>query len=266
MDGRRQRRFRGRGQPRSPTVKRVTWHLAEPAASYLVTVAFGTWDTVPRVTSARAGCRSRSTCRPRKAAPSSTGWPRTRVTAMDWFGGRPRPLPVPDSLGFLFPRRLDERHGDPDHDHPRRSTSTPCRCPGAGARDRAPLVGLRDLAALMVRRVDERGHDDVPCSGLLWEVRERRPRRRRPDVARVGGRLRDAADHPGPPADYEPNAYLAERNVYYLPAVMWPTTSAAGSATRRSGGWRPRGRVPIASPARTATPSPPGGARRPVRT
>ena len=74
------------------------WHLAEPAASYLVTVAFGDYVTAEDTSASgvpiSSGCRADHEPRP-------TSCSRITVDSVDWTEDKLGPYPF-DSLGFLF--------------------------------------------------------------------------------------------------------------------------------------------------------------------
>ena len=74
------------------------WHLAEPAASYLVTVAFGDFVTE---TDTSAGGVPVSIWLPRRVEERADGLLEIAVDSVEWTEDRLGPYPF-DSLGFLF--------------------------------------------------------------------------------------------------------------------------------------------------------------------
>jgi aminopeptidase N len=192
--------------------QRVTrWHLAEPAASYLVTVAFGTWDTA-EVTSA-SGVPI-TIYLPPEEADQLDRLAEDTVTAMDWSEDVLGPYPF-DSLGFLF---VDSTSG--------METQTMITL---GVHEYAmslPVLVHETVHHWWGDQISPRDWRDVWMNeGMtmylqaLWESENGGPGidARMAEWAAGGNEMRQTT---GPPADYEPNAF-AERNVYYLPAVMW---------------------------------------------
>ena len=119
----------GRGAARTTT----RWHLAEPAASYLTTVAFGDYTTTSNTSASGVEIDYWvPSDEPQLAGALGAGRRRARLA-----GGAARALPVRHPR--LRPRRLAERHGDPDHDHARqdRLHAVGGRAP---PRDGAPVV------------------------------------------------------------------------------------------------------------------------------
>ncbi|UMG94540.1 hypothetical protein [Nocardioides sp. TF02-7] len=136
-------------------LRTTTWHLAEPASSYLVTVAFG--DYTP--TRSRSASGVPVTIWGPTDEPHALGETGYAAEAIDWLEEYLGPYPFDT---FRDPRlRRRERHGDPDHGHPRRHRVHDVAA-GRGARARAPLVRRHRQPGGLERRLDERGHDDVP--------------------------------------------------------------------------------------------------------
>ena len=105
---------------------------------------------------------------------------------------------------------------------------------GARARDGAPVVRRPGHARRLARRVDERGHGDVPPGR---RGRPSAPARTSRTAGPSGPGGAAAAPESGPPADYDP-ATFGEGNIYYGPALMWHELrggSASGSSGRGSG-------------------------------
>ena len=232
------------------------WHLDEPAASYLVTVAIGDFEET----------RDRS-----ESGVPVTYWtprdrPRTRASAA---GGRRRAgldrgpaRAVPVLLARDRARRLAQRHGDADDDHAGRHRLHDL-ARGDRPRDGPPVVRRPGHAGRLARRVDERGHGDVP------PVRRGRPTTPDAPLETVLDRFAPAEPllrrEAGPPADYDP-ATFGEGNVYYSPALMWhelrERLGERGVLVGASGPGRRRTRTAT----RRTTTSPPGGPSAPART
>ena len=97
------------------------WQLDEPAASYLVTTAFGDFDHDARRVRERGADHLLDAARRPRHARRAAGHP----DAMAWLETPARPLPLRHLRHAGG--RLAERHGDPDHGHPRATRATPCR-------------------------------------------------------------------------------------------------------------------------------------------
>ena len=137
---------------------------------------------------------------------------RSAPAALDWLEARLGPYPF-DTLGIVLvdsvsgmetqtmitlgDRRLHDVGG------------------GGRARDGPPVVRRPGHPRRLARRVDERGHGDVPPG----RVAEPRPTGR--DCLSATSPLEPASARPaGPPAAYDPAAF-GESNIYYGPALMW---------------------------------------------
>ena len=131
------------------------WHLAEPAASYLIDAG------VRRLRADRAQRPARHPD-PDLHASRHTGGGRGAVDRAAGDGvARAVHRAVPVRHVRHPRRRLAERHGDPDHGDARQQRLRAVRA-GRGARARAPVVRRHRHARRLARRLDERGHGDVP--------------------------------------------------------------------------------------------------------
>jgi aminopeptidase N len=176
-----------------------------------VTVAFGTWDTA-EVTSA-SGVPI-TIYLPPEEADQLDRLAEDTVTAMDWSEDVLGPYPF-DSLGFLF---VDSTSG--------METQTMITL---GVHEYAmslPVLVHETVHHWWGDQISPRDWRDVWMNeGMtmylqaLWESENGGPGidARMAEWAAGGNEMRQTT---GPPADYEPNAF-AERNIYYLPAVMW---------------------------------------------
>ncbi len=161
------------------------WHLDSKTSSYLVTVAFGDYKVTEDESASGVPISywvpTSAPAVPRRAALHPRG-PRLGR-------GQARPLPV--VVARRPPRRLPERHGDPDDDHAGRH---PLRHQQGRARprDRPPVVRRPGHAVRLERPLDERGHGDVPPARLAGRGHRRAARpdppagRRAPSGGRAG--------------------------------------------------------------------------------
>ena len=154
----------------------TAWHLSKPASSYVVTVATGDYT---RTTNTSQSGMEISYWVPSDRPGLATGL-EAAAAGLDWLEALLGPYPF-DSLGFLL---VDSRSGmETQTMITLGATDYTTSDGGAGARDGAPVVRRPGHARRLARRVDERGHGDVP-PGLL-AGRGRRP------LGRCGdGRLR----------------------------------------------------------------------------
>ncbi|WP_435746522.1 M1 family metallopeptidase [Nocardioides sp. SYSU DS0663] len=186
------------------------WRLAEPAASYLVTVAIGDY-VVTREESATGVPISYWVPRGRPELVT-----RLRATARElpWLEERLGRYPY-DTLGVVVVDSSSAMEtqtmitvGTTDY-----ATSAPVLVHEMAHHWYGDLVtptDWRDLwlnegMVMYLQLVWQAQHDDVPLEALLGGYAEREAAER--------------ADH-GPPGDYDPDAF-GESNVYYGPALMW---------------------------------------------
>ncbi|MGZ5400347.1 MAG: M1 family aminopeptidase, partial [Nocardioides sp.] len=198
-----------REQDEGQTVTR--WHLAEPASSYLVTVAFGDYVTAEETSASGVPV---SIWLPADEASRMSELRRTTVAALDWSEEVLGPYPF-DSLGFLF---VDSTSG--------METQTMVTL---GLTDYAmsePVLVHEAVHQWWGNQVTPRDWRDLWMNeGMtmylqaMWESENGGEplESRLADWAADGPELRAAG---GPPAAYDA-ATFAEGNVYYLPAVMW---------------------------------------------
>ena len=167
------------GSPTARSVSRKTvggrtvthWHLPEPAASYLITIAIGRLHRDHGHRSARpadhlldADATGPSWCKSLRYAPRGDRLPRAEG----------RPLPVPDASGCSsYPANsaMETQSMVTLGDNQLHALARRAR-----PRDRAPVVRRRGHPGRLERPVDERGDGDVPRRGEL----DRRPRPARP--------------------------------------------------------------------------------------
>ena len=233
---------------------RTAWRLTHPAASYLVTVAIGPYrrydDTGPH------GLPITYWVRPAdqrllpvvRRAPDSIRWLEDRL-------GR---LPS-DRMGFVIvPEASGMETQDMitlGRDHPRG------RRPGRHARARAPVVRRRGHPVGLARRLDERGHGDVPPGRVDGD----------PRAATWDGwesQFRTADDvlrkRYGPPGAFKRDQF-AQANVYYCAALMWRVLhDELGDSDVRPAAPRLGPGPPVQNADRDQLR--PGGARSPART
>ena len=187
------------------------WHLDEPAASYLVTVAFGNFT----MTKDRSKSGLPLTYWTPRGDESALRSVQVAGDELDWIEDRLGPYPF-SSLGVVV---VDSTSGMETQtmitlgNHRVHPVAV-----GGRARDDPPVVRRPGHAAGLARRVDERGHGDVPPGPVGGPGVRLRPSKRHcptgpPWTSSRGRRA-------GPPANYDP-ATFGEGNIYYLPALMW---------------------------------------------
>ena len=188
------------------------WRLDEPAASYLVTGGDRRLrgDPGPLVVGGADQLLGAG-----RAAPTSSGGSTGHRPALDWLEERLGPFPY-DRLGFLIVPGLSGMETQTMITLGDNLYATVAR--GARPRDGAPLVRRHRHARRLARRLDERGHGDVPPGRL--DERARRPvdgcalrrvgRRATPSCGRRRVRRRTTT-----------RTHFGSSNVYYIPAVMW---------------------------------------------
>ena len=187
------------------------WSMAEPAASYLVTVAFGEFEHTEAT--ARSGVPV-SVWAPAERAHLLPRLLRRAVAALDWSERRLGRYPY-ESLGFLF---LDATSGIETQTMvtlgmSKYAMSTPVLVHETVHQWWGNLVTPRDWRdlwmsegmALYHQALWESAHGGPSFDAILDEWQH------------GAQELRDRA---GPPAAYDPQAF-ADRNVYILPALMW---------------------------------------------
>ena len=137
----------------------TTWHADEPMSSYLTTVAIGDYDLEEQQTASGTPI---SLWVP-KDKPRRRAKVRFAREALEWVEGKLGPYPF-STAGVLV---TDSQSGmeTQTHDHARRQRLRPLQA-GARARARAPVVRRPDRPDRLARRLDERGHDDVPPGAL----------------------------------------------------------------------------------------------------
>ncbi|HEX6150710.1 M1 family metallopeptidase [Nocardioides sp.] len=187
------------------------WHLAEPASSYLVTVAFGIFRT--QEATAASGVPITVWVPPEEIG-GLEKLTDDAVRAVDWVEERLGPYPF-DTLGFLF---VDATSGMETQTmitlgiHPY-AMSAPVLVHEVVHHwwgDQVTPRDWRDLwmsegMAMYLQAVyeSENGGQALAARISEWSA---------------GGSAMRA--EVGPPRDYDPDAF-AERNVYFLPGVMW---------------------------------------------
>ena len=162
-------------------LRTTTWHLAEPASSYLVTVAFADYTPTELESVARRADHHLGT----DGRPGRHRRHGVRPRGDGLAGAVPRALPVRHLRDPHLRRR--QRHGDPDHGDPRRDAVLHL-AGGRRARARAPLVRRHGHARRLERRVDERGHGDVPAGHVGGRGRGHHHRREDGRLGRLRGR------------------------------------------------------------------------------
>ncbi len=187
------------------------WHLAEPAASYLVTVAFGDFATEQATSASGVPI---SIWLPRSLEPRTDPLLQRAVDSVEWTEDRLGPYPF-DTLGFLF---VDSTSGMETQTMitlglTEYTTSQPVMVHEVVHQwwgDQVTPRDWRDLwmsegMTMYLQLVWESENDGTPLADALAEW------------ARKGQAMRRQA---GPPAAYDRQRF-AETNVYMLPAVMW---------------------------------------------
>ena len=186
------------------------WHLDEPAASYLVTVAFGNF----RMTKDRS-----------KSGVPLTYWtPRGDASALrslevagdelDWIEDKLGPYPF-SSLGLIV---VDSNSGMEtqtmitlgDTDYTLSPSVVVHEMVHQWYGDQVTPRDWRDVwmnegMTMYLQMMWDSQHFGIPLKEMLF------------DVARKADEMRASA---GPPANYDP-ATFGEGNIYYLPAMMW---------------------------------------------
>jgi aminopeptidase N len=186
------------------------WHLDEPAASYLVTVAFGNFTMT----------KDRS-----KSGVPLTYWtPRGDASAvrslqvagdeLDWIEDKLGPYPF-SSLGLIV---VDSNSGMEtqtmitlgDTDYTLSPSVVVHEMVHQWYGDQVTPRDWRDVwmnegMTMYLQMLWDSQHFGIPLRDMLF------------DVSREAGRMRASA---GPPANYDP-ATFGEGNIYYLPAMMW---------------------------------------------
>ncbi|VXB96607.1 M1 family metallopeptidase [Nocardioides sp. AX2bis] len=190
---------------------RTEWHLDQPAASYLVTVATGRLETTQDTS--RSGTLITYWTSPDLRA--NRLWNlRSAPRALDWLEERLGPYPF-STLGFVV---VDGASG--------METQTMITL-GDDAYSTSPAVVLHELAHHWYG--DQVGPDDwsevwmnegmAMYLQLLWESQHGgRPLQAVMDEIAAGDTASRA--YAGPPADYDPDRF-GDGNIYYLPALMW---------------------------------------------
>jgi aminopeptidase N len=187
------------------------WHLAEPAASYLVTVAFGVFRTAEATSASGVPI---TVWVPPEEIGQLEQLTQDTVKAMDWTEDVLGPYPF-DTLGFLF---VDSTSG--------METQTMITLGIHPYAMSAPVLVHEVVHHWWGDQVTPRDWRDLwmneGMAMYLQAIFESENGGQRLDAriaewAAGGAAMR--ADV-GPPRDYDP-ATFAERNVYYLPAVMW---------------------------------------------
>lgn len=187
------------------------WHLAEPAASYLVTVAFDDFVTAEESTASGVPV---SVWLPADEKSRMAELRRTTVASLEWAEEMLGPYPF-DSLGFLF---VDSLSG--------METQTMVTLGLTDYATSEPVLVHEAIHQWWGNQVTPRDWRDLWMNeGMtmylqaMWEAENGGE----PLKARLAGWVADGPelrDEAGPPAAYDPQTF-AEGNVYYLPAVMW---------------------------------------------
>jgi len=186
------------------------WHLAEPASSYLTTIAIGDF----RETHDRSASGVPVTYWTPRNRPALVDRLRPAADELGWIEDRLGPYPF-SSLGVVV---VDSRSG--------METQTMITL-GSTAYDTSPEVLLHEMVhqwygdevtpadwrdvwmsegmALYLQGLWQAEHDHLPVRALMARWARAEPQMRRES---------------GPPADYDPATFGAG-NVYYGPALMW---------------------------------------------
>ncbi len=189
----------------------TTWHLAEPAASYLTTVAFGDFEMTEDVSS--SGVPITYWVQPDAPAFVMKGL-RTTPAAIDWLEERLGPYPF-DTFGTLV---VDSDSG--------METQTMVTL-GDNDYTTSPAVVLHELAHQWYGNTvtPDDWRDVWMNEGMamylqgMWQAEQ--------DGMQVGALMNQWARFEdeeraiaGPPAAYDPQAF-GSSNIYYGPALMW---------------------------------------------
>ena len=201
-------KLQSRKQAAGDTV--TDWHLDEPAASYLVTVAFGNF----RMTKDRSQSGVPMTYWTPRGDDSALRSVRVAGDELDWIENRLGPYPF-SSLGFVV---VDSTSG--------METQTMITL-GTTEYTLSPSVVVHEMIHQWYGdQVTPRDWRDVWMNEgmamylqVLWETKEYGfdLDQTLSDWAALDGQERSSA---GPPANYDP-ATFGEGNIYYLPALMW---------------------------------------------
>lgn len=201
-------KLRSRRQSAGTTV--TDWHLDEPAASYLVTVAFGDFT----MTRDRSESGVPLTYWTPRGDGSSLRSVQVAGDELDWLEGKLGPYPF-SSLGLVV---VDSNSG--------METQTMITL-GRTDYTLSPSVVVHEMIHQWYGdQVTPRDWRDVWMNEgmamylqVLWEAQEYGADvdQTMADFAASDARERSAA---GPPANYDP-ATFGEGNIYYLPALMW---------------------------------------------
>lgn len=187
------------------------WHLAEPAASYLVTVAFDDYVTAEDTT---AGGVPVSVWMPRRLEANTDAMLQAGIESTEWGEDRLGSYPF-DSLGFLF---VDSTSG--------METQTMVTLGLTDYTTSMPVLIHEVVHQWWGNQVTPRDWRDLWMSEgmtmylqVLWESENGGVplTQRLAEWAGEGQALRRQA---GAPAAYDQEKF-AETNVYFLPAVMW---------------------------------------------
>jgi len=186
------------------------WHLDEPAASYLVTVANGNF----KKQQARSDSGVPMTFWTPKGDPAAARSARAAADELDWIEDRLGPYPF-SSLGILV---VDSRSGMETQTMITLGNSTYTLSPEVLVHemvhqwygDQVTPQDWRDMwmnegMTMYFQALWESQHYGVELDSILGEW------------ARYDQQIRNES---GPPADYDPTTF-GEGNVYYLPALMW---------------------------------------------
>ena len=200
------------------------------------------WTPTDKPEIAQAGCATRR--RPSRTSRARSVATRSRRSGCCWC--RRISAMETQSMVTLGIRRL---HADARRDRPR---------------DRAPVVRRHRHARRLERPVDERGDGDLPRRGRTGPPTTARRASTR-SCARWASPPTACARSTARPRSTDPDTF-GEGNVYYIPALMWDTIRQRLGDDAVLVAGHPVAARPTASPARTATPSPRGGASSPART
>jgi aminopeptidase N len=186
------------------------WHLDEPAASYLVTTAFGNF----KMTRDRSDSGVPLTYWTPRGDAAAVRAMRVAGDELDWIEGRLGPYPF-SSLGLVV---VDSESG--------METQTMITLGDTDYTLSPPVVVHEIVHQWYGDQVTPRDWRDVWMNEgmtmylqVLWEAR-----RYRFDVDRAllewAAQAPEMRSEAGPPANYDP-ATFGEGNIYYIPALMW---------------------------------------------